>query len=37
VRAEGFAANYREYFLQSKRELREYAARCKDLLLLALY
>ena len=37
VQAEGFTANYREYFLQSKRELREYAARCKDLLLLALY
>lgn len=35
VQAEGFAADYREYFMQSKRELREYAARCKDLLLLA--
>jgi vancomycin permeability regulator SanA len=28
--ADGFAADYREYFLQIKRDIREYLARCKD-------
>ena len=28
--ADGFGTDYREYFLQFKRDIREYFARCKD-------
>lgn len=28
--ADGFGTDYREYFLQIKRDIREYFARCKD-------
>ena len=30
--ADGFGTDYREYFLQIKRDIREYFARCKDFI-----
>ena len=35
VNADGFAANYRLYYLQPLRDIREFVARCKDVLWLA--
>ena len=37
VDAEGFASDYRKYYLQPVRDIREYVARCKDFLFLVIF